>query len=116
MEKEAQEKLLKIIKLIVIFPTLGNSNYMINPELTHDILDKLVEKTRNILIKYFIEIEVIYAVCVDIYLLLLQKLKIFERETLSSVQQELYTIQEGGGSCKTNKKKRKNKTRKINPK
>lgn len=111
LEKEAQEKLLKIIKLIVIFPTLGNSNYMINPELTHDILDKLVEKTRNILIKYFIEIEVIYAICVDIYLLLLQKLKLFERETLSSVQQELYTIQEGGG-CKNHKKKRKKKTRK----
>lgn len=113
LEKEAQEKLLKIIKLIVIFPTFGNSNYTINPELTHDILDKLVEKTRNILIKYFIEIEVIYAVCVDIYLLLLEKLKLFERETLSSVQQELYTIQEGG-SCKTHKKKRKKKTRKIN--
>lgn len=116
LEKEAQEKLLKILKLIVVFPTFGNSNYTINPELTHDILDKLVEKTRNILIKYFIEIEVIYAVCVDIYLLLLEKLKLFERETLSAVQQELYTIKEGGGSCKTHKKKRKNKTRKINPK
>lgn len=111
LEKEAQEKLLKIIKIIIIFPTFGNSNYRINPELTHDILDKLVEKTRNILVKYFIEIEVIYAVCVDIYLLLLEKLKLFERETLSSVQQELYTIQEGGG-CKNHKKKRKNKTRK----
>lgn len=114
LEKEAQEKLLNIIKLIVIFPTYGNSNYSINPELTHDVLDKLVEKTRNILIKYFIEIEVIYAVCVDTYLLLLEKLKLFERETLSSVQQQLYTIQDGGGSCKTHKKKRKNKTKKNN--
>ena len=116
LEKEAQEKLLKIIKLIIIFPTFSNSNYRVNPELTHELLDKLVEKTRNILIKYFIEIEVIYAVCVDIYLLLLEKLKLFERETLSSVQQQLYTIQDGGGSCKNHKKKRKNKTRKINSK
>ena len=112
LEKKVQEKLVKIIKLIIIFPSLGNSNYKINPELTHSSLDILVEKTRNILVKYFIEIEVIYAVCVDIYLVLLEKLKLFESQTLSSVQQELYTIQEGGASYKfRSKKRKKNKTK-----
>ena len=115
LEKSAQERLLKIIKLIIIFPSFGNSNYRINPELTHTSLEKLVEKTRNILVKYFIEIESIYAVCVDTYLLLLEKLKLFERKTLSKIQEELYTIQEGGNNCKVNKRnirKKKNKTKK----
>jgi len=114
LEKSAQERLLKIIKLIIIFPTLGNSNYRINPELTHSSLEKLVEKTRNILVKYFIEIETIYAVCVDTYLLLLEKLKLFERKTLSTIQEELYTIQDGGNKCKSHKKKKKkNRTKKV---
>ena len=110
LEKEVQEKLLKIIKLIIIFPTFGNSNYRINPELTHGVLDKLVEKTRNILVKYFIEIEVVYAICVDIYLLLLEKLKLFERKSISKIQEELHTIQDAGGIVK--RKKNKKKTRK----
>ena len=118
LEKEVQEKLLKIIKLIIVFPTFGNSNYRINPELTHGVLDKLVEKTRNILVKYFIEIEVVYAICVDIYLLLLEKLKLFERKTLSNIQEELHTIQDAGGKCgvKKDKKKKKTKKKKFNSK
>ena len=112
LEKDVQDKLLKIIKLIIIFPTFGNSNYRINPELTHSVLDKLVEKTRNILVKYFIEIEVVYAICVDIYLLLLEKLKLFERKSLSKIQEELHTIQDAGGSCSSKKKQKKRKTRK----
>jgi hypothetical protein len=112
LEKDVQEKLLKIIKLIIVFPTFGNSNYRINPELTHGVLDKLVEKTRNILVKYFIEIEVVYAICLDIYLLLLEKLKLFERKTLSNIQEELHTIQDAGGKYGVKKEKKKNKTKK----
>lgn len=111
LEKTAQEKLIEIVKVIIVFPNYGNSDYKINPELTHNSLDKLVEKTRNILINYFIEIEIIYAICVDIYLLLFEKLKLSERETLSTVQEQLFTIQGGGGSC-THTKRKKNKTKK----
>ena len=113
LEKNAQNKLLELLKLIIIFPTFGGKSYKINPELNHNLLSKIVEKTRNILVNYFMEVELLYGECVDIYLILYKELKLLERESLSSVQEKLLTIKEGGYICKHKNKRNKGKTKKL---
>ena len=112
LEREAQKKLLEILKLLIIFPTFGGKSYKINPELNHKLLSQIVEKTRNILVNYFMEVEILYGECVNIYLILYEELKLHERNSLSNVQEKLLTIKEGGYRYKQLKKK-KNKTKKT---
>lgn len=113
LEEQTQKKLMQIIQLIIVFPSFNNSNYSIKSDLTYDVLLKLVEKTRTILIKYFIEIETIYTECVEIYMILYEELKLLERHSMSQEQEKLFSIKDGGYHTCSSKNKKKNKTRKF---